>query len=246
VRAVDVHVADYRRFLLDTHESWRYRRNWIRSRISETGGRELMMKSTLKGLVLAVIFVFSGYGLAQAAPNGVRGVSTVRDAIGDSTYRAPYSTYPAPYMDITFAKVQQRNDGTLSFFMRLAGAIPDTPKDSSLIWVFHLDTDPNSSPGGLYVDYIARVVWNGSAFVGQLVHRFTKATGGVGTTITVVPSEIHGGTVRLTVAPALLGNPSSFAWNAATRPSTSVPYSDFAPDLKRGCLNCSLVTWTAK
>lgn len=188
------------------------------------------MKSTPRVLVLAVLFLFAGHGPAEATPSGV---STVEDAIGDLTH-------PAPYMDVLSAKVHQRKQGTL-FFMELAGAIPDTPTVSSLIWVFHVDTDPSSSPGGLYVDYVPRVLWNGNSFIGQLVHRFPTATGGVGTAITVVPFEIKGGTVRLTVDPALLGNPSSFDWNAATRPSTSVPYSDFAPN----CLAC-LVTWTAK
>jgi hypothetical protein len=190
------------------------------------------MKRALKVFVLSVLVLFAGYGLAQAAPSGV---STVEDAIGDSTH-------PGSYMDVSSAKVQQRNDGTLSFFMELAGRIPDTPTESSLIWVFHVDTDPSSSPGGLYVDYAPRVVWNGSSFVGQLLHRFTTGTGGVGTAVTGgVPFEIRGGTVRLRVDPTLLGNPSTFGWNAATRPSTSVPYSDFAP----GCLTC-LVAWTAK
>lgn len=179
----------------------------------------------------------------DAAPGGAMysGVSTVEDAIGDSTHLVPSSTDPATYMDLLSARVQQRDEGTL-FFMELAGAIPDTPTETSLIWVFHVDTDPGSSPDGLYVDHVPRVLWNGSFFVGQVLHRFKTPTGGVGTSITPgIPFEIKGGTVRLTVDPAVLGNPSSFAWNAATRPSTSVAYSDFAP----GCLAC-LVTWTAK
>jgi len=193
------------------------------------------MKATLKVFVSVVMFVFAGYGLAEAVPSGV---STVGDAEGDFTTNAVNT---GPYMDVVSAKVQQRHDGSLSFLMELAGAIPDVPTETDLIWPFHIDTDPNASPGGLYVDYIVRVRWLGGAFVGQVVHRFTTNTGEVGLTIAGVPFEINGATVKLTVDPALLGSPNSFDWNAATRPGATVPYSDFAPN----CLEC-LTTWSSK
>jgi len=175
---------------------------------------------------------------AATSEMALSSVSTVTDATGDFT---PTAVNTAPYMDVVSAKVQLKHDGSLSFFMELAGALPDTPTEPQLIWPFHVDTDPSAAPGGLYVDYIVRVLWTGSAYVGQVVHRFTTTGGGVGLTVTSVPFVIHGATVALTVDPTLLGSPSSFGWNAATRPGAANPYSDFAPN----CLTC-LVTWSAK
>jgi len=45
-----------------------------------------------------------------------------------------------------------------------------------------------------------------------------------------IPFSIHGAAVTAQVDPALLGDPTGFGWNAATRPGTTVPYVDFAPD----------------
>lgn len=193
------------------------------------------MKATLTVFVSVVTFLFAGHGLAEAVPSGV---STVDDAEGDFTTDAVNTE---PYMDVLSAKVQQGHDGSLSFLMELAGAIPDVPTETDLIWPFHIDTDPNSSPGGLYVDYIVRVRRIDGAFRGQVVHRFTTDTGVVGLSVADAPFRINGATVKLTVDPALLDSPGSFDWNAATRPGLTVPYSDFAPN----CLDC-LTTWSSK
>lgn len=156
--------------------------------------------------------------------------SVVGDPAGDSLSSAPY-------MDVVHAKVtEQRGRGTLFFSMDLAGAIPDAPSGADLIWVWHVDTDAASSPGGLYVDYIVRVRWFNGAFVGEVVNRIPILTGGA-PIVTSVPFRIDGTTVKVFVDLGALGNPSSFGWNAATRPGATVPYTDFAPDV-------GLLTWS--
>jgi hypothetical protein len=157
--------------------------------------------------------------------------SVVNDPAGDSLSAAPY-------MDVVHAQVtEQQGKGTLFFKMNLAGEIPDAPSEADLIWVWHVDTDPTSSPGGLYVDYIVRVRWFEGAFVGQVVNRAPISTGGA-PIVTNVPFRIDGKTVKVFVDLATLGGPASFGWNAATRPGATVPYADFAPDAPE------LLTWS--
>lgn len=121
--------------------------------------------------------------------------------------------------------------------MELAGSIPEAPSESVLIWVFHVDTDPAAFPSGLYVDYIVRVLWSNGALVGQVVNRTTGA-------ITPVPFSTNGKTVKVSAPLATLGNPSSFGWNAATRPGfPPVPYADFAPDAAGPTDFSTLATW---
>ncbi len=177
------------------------------------------------GLV-AVMFI----SLAHAA------TSVVHDPRGDSRS-------PAPYLDVVHAEViEQQGQGTLLFMMQLAGPIPGEPSEPVLIWVFHLDTNPATSPGGLYNEYIVRVLWSRSdgAFVGQVVNR----TGAPALIVTPVPFSIDGTTVKAFVPLGLLGNPSRFGWNAATRPLPPAAYLDIAPD---GCdpspVPCGLATW---
>ena len=124
--------------------------------------------------------------------------------------------------------------------MVLAGPILE-PLESVLIWVFHLDTNPATSPVGLYNEYVIRVLWSSGAFVGQVVDRTPLLTGGV-PSITPIPFSIDGRTVKVFAPLETLGNPSSFGWNAATRPGfPPVAYVDFAPD---GGLATDLATWT--
>jgi hypothetical protein len=154
----------------------------------------------------------------------------VHDAIGDSLS-------PAPYLDVVQAKVtEQQGEDTLFFMIVLAGDIPEEPSERDLIWVFYPDTNSATFPGGLSPEYQVRVRWFNGAFVGQLVDRTPLLTGGA-TVITPVPFSIDGRTVKVFVPLQTLGNPSTFGWNAATRPGVTVANVDFAP-------NSGLATWT--
>lgn len=145
----------------------------------------------------------------------------------------------ASYMDVVHARVvEQRGQGRLLFMMQLAGAILHELSEADLIWPFHVDTIRGTSVGSpaLYNEYVVRVRWFNGVFVGQVVNR----TGAVPIT-TAVPFRIDGHTVKVFVPLASLGDPSSFGWNAATRPGATPPYVDFAPD---GGLATDLATWT--
>ena len=156
--------------------------------------------------------------------------SLVHDPAGDSI---------SPYLDVVHAKVtEQKGRQTLFFMMELAGAIPDAPSAGHLIWPFHVDTNPATAPGGLYNEYIVLVRWVNGAFVGQVINRTPLLTGGA-PIITLVPFSIDGTTVKVLVDLQTLGNPTSFGWNASTRPGPAAPYADFAPD--GGVI---LATWT--
>lgn len=176
----------------------------------------------------AVLFIAPAYAAS----------SVVHDPTGDSASRSPY-------LDIVHAQVvEQRGQGTLFFMMLLAGPIPEAPAETALNWVFHVDTNPDTAPGGLYNEYVVRVRWTGSAFRGEVVDRTPLPSGPP--TITPIPFSIDGQTVKLFAELTLLGNPLSFRWNAATRPSPPAAYLDFAPD--GGCdpspVGCGLATWT--
>ena len=141
-----------------------------------------------------------------------------------------------PYLDVTHARVIEQAPGTLRFMMQVAGPIPEQPSESVLIWPFHVDTVPNTLAGNppLYNEYIVRVRWANGAFDAHLVNRTTGAAA-------PIPFRIAGTTVHASVDLGLLGNPSSFGWNASTRPGTTVPYEDFSPD---GGTAADLVTWS--
>lgn len=162
--------------------------------------------------------------------------SVVNDPRGDSTS-------PSPYLDVVHANVVEQGHETLLFMMVLAGRIPEQPSEPSpLAWVFHVDTDPNASPGGLYNEYVVRVRWSGTAFIGEVIDR----TGAPTLVTTVLPPgsvRFDGTTVKVFVQVSALGTPSSFGWNAATRPITTPPspYLDFAPDG-----GIELATWTSR
>jgi hypothetical protein len=198
------------------------------------------MKKTIKHLLVlglpmllvAVIFI---------AP--VRAASSVvhdpRGDVGSS----------APYLDVVHAQVtEQQGKGTLLFMMVLAGPIPEAPPESHLIWPFHVDAAPGPvGTPSLYNEYVVLLRWftppgaSSATFVGQVVDRTTSPP-----TVTPVPFSIDGRTVKVSVPLALLGNPTSFGWNASTRPGPTAAYVDFAPD--GGCdpspVPCALATWT--
>ncbi|MBI2815822.1 MAG: hypothetical protein HYX72_02665 [Acidobacteria bacterium] len=193
-----------------------------------------LLKKTVKhSLVLAlpmVVVAVMFISLAHAAS------SVVHDPRGD------VGSSPS-YLDIAHAEViEQRGKGTLLFMMQLADAIPDEPSQPDLIWPFHVDTNPATFPGGLYNEYVVRVRWVNGAFVGEVVDRTPLLTGGA-PIITSIPFLIAGRTVIASVELQLLGNPSSFGWNAATRPGATVPYVDFAPDAANQFDFSTLATW---
>ena len=132
---------------------------------------------------------------------------------------------------------EQQGQGTLLFMMQLAGPIPEAPSEPVLIWPFHVDTNPATAPGGLYNEYIVRVRWFNGAFEGHVVDRTTGVA-------TPIEFSIDGATVKAFVDLDTLGNPTSFGWNAATRPLPPAAYLDIAPD---GCdpspVPCGLATW---
>jgi hypothetical protein len=149
--------------------------------------------------------------------------SVVHDLPGDSLLAAPY-------MDVVHAKVtEQKGKETLFFMMKLAGGIPDVPSGGHLIWPFHVDTNAATAPGGLYNEYIVLLRWVNGEFVGQVINRTPLLTGGT-PIVTIVPFRIDGTTVKVFVGLDALGNPTSFGWNASTRPGPTAPYADFAPD----------------
>jgi hypothetical protein len=149
-----------------------------------------------------------------------------------------------PYLDVVHADViEQQGRGTLFFMMQLAGPIPEEPSELDLIWPFHVDTNQATSPGGLYNEYVVRVRWFNGAFVGQVINRTPLLTSGA-LIITSIPFSIDGRTVKAFVQQELLGNPSSFGWNAATRPGATVPYVDFAPDAQDQFDSSNLAPWT--
>lgn len=166
-------------------------------------------------------------GLWQA----LRG-NAVRDARGDSAS-------PSPYLDVVHAVVTEQGEGSLLFLMVVAGAIRE-PSEPFLLWVFHVDTNPATSPDGLYNEYIVRVRWSGGAFAGEVIDRTPLLRGGALIT-TPLPFSIDDSTVKLSVPLGALGNPSSFGWNAATRPLPPAAYLDFAPDD-----GIELLTWRQK
>jgi hypothetical protein len=183
-------------------------------------------------LVPSASSVSGGHVTAADGPAAHAGSSVVHDPRGDSDS-------PSPYLDVVHANVTEQGHGTLFFMMVLAGPIPEEPSEPFLLWVFHVDTNPATSPGGLYNEYIVRVRWSGGAFVGEVINR----TGAPTLITTAVPFSIDGATVKVFVPLATLGNPSSFGWTAATRPQPPAPYLDFAPD---GGSATDLATWTGR
>ena len=185
------------------------------------------MKRTTKCSLLLALPVLIAVFIAPADAS----TSVVHDPRGDRlTPTAP------PYLDVAHARVVEKAPGTLLFMMQLARPIPEQPSEAVLIWPFHVDTVPNTLAGNppLYNEYIVRVRWANGVFDAHLVNR----TSGVATPI---PFRIAGATVHASVELGLLGNPSSFGWNASTRPGATVPYEDFAPD---GGTAADLATWS--
>ena len=187
------------------------------------------MKRTIKrSLMLAPAVLLTAVFISPADAS----TTVVHDPKGDQL------TSDAPYLDVKRAQLVDKERGTLRFKMKLAGPVPGLPSEPVLIWPFHVDTVPNTLAGSppLYNEYIVRVRRLNGVFDAHLVNRTTTPP-----TVTPIPFSVDGSTIEASVDLGLLGNPSSFGWNAATRPGTAVPYQDFAPD---GGTAADLVTWS--
>lgn len=190
------------------------------------------MNKKISTLVTAILAVLTITTIGAYAASSV-----VHDPTGDVGSSAPY-------LDVAHAEViEQQGKEILLFMMQLASPIPEKPSEPDLRWPFHVDTNPATFPGGLYNEYVVRVQWFNGAFVGQVVDRTPLLTGGA-PIITPVPFSIDGRTVKVFVPLETLGNPTSFGWNAATRPGVTVPYVDFAPDAQNQFDFSTLATWT--
>jgi len=176
--------------------------------------------------------------------------SAVDDPTGDVKNR-----YPA-YLDIVRAATT-RKDHSFIFTLDLAAAVPADPAadfssgpDFVNVSLFGLDTDPTADLVGYpFKDHTANpfeffiaVSWNptgswglGTGFVGLLVDRRPLLTGGQAV-VRSVPFTIEGSRVTLVGDAALLGDPATFQWGAATvvsnhaAPTDEFTVPDFAPD----------------
>ena len=168
---------------------------------------------------LGVMVAFSASGHALAA-------SSWTDPVGDALFRAP------AYADVVAGNVLQ-DGGTFVFTMTVAAPIPSTPQLTApgieaLRWAMALDLDPATAPAGwpaapgdprsaqaLGPEGFMAVIWDGSAFSAAWFDRRPLLTGGT-YTMTSVPFEISGNTVRVWLDGDLIGNPTSFGVGFAT------------------------------
>jgi hypothetical protein len=192
-------------------------------------GKMRTTRALLPILLTALVTVGLVYPLYAAS-------SVVHDPRGDSV---------APYLDIVQAKVtEQQGKGTLSFMMELAGPVPKTPSESDLRWVWSLDTNPATFPGGnLAAEYTVRVEWNGTEFAAVLNDRTPQLTGGQ-SIVTPTPFSVNGATIKASADLAMLGSPASFGWNAVTLTApTPASIVDRAPDTVDVVQGTGWATW---
>jgi hypothetical protein len=188
---------------------------------------------------------------ARAIAFSTAGQTTaVDDPTGDMK-----SKYPA-YLDIVRAATT-RKDRSFIFALDLAAPVPNDPApdfpsgpDFLNVALFGLDTDPTAVLVGYpFKDHTANpfeffiaASWNptgswglGTGFVGLFVDRRPLLTGGQAV-VRSVPFTIEGSRVTLVVDAALLGDPATFQWGAATvvsnhaAPTDEFTVPDFAPD----------------
>jgi len=169
---------------------------------------------------LAVAVLISTAGLV--APASAESLTvTLTDPEGDARYKAP------AYLDIVQAEATRRGQN-LEFRMVLAEPIPLTPPDlppgnTQTLWIWGLDTDPTTAPKGtpaapgtpIAAEFVLRVVWNGTAFSGELVDRTPLLTGGEAV-FTPLPFTITSNQVSMAVQASAVGNPTSFLWDGVT------------------------------
>jgi hypothetical protein len=162
---------------------------------------------------LGAIVALSASGQALAA-------TTYTDPVGDAQFHAP------AYADIVAGSVVE-DAGTFEFIMRVAEAIPATPRLTppgvqALRWAVPLDLDLTTNPAGWPAapgaprssqappaEGFVAVAWDGSAFSATWYDRRPLLSGGE-VQATTVPFEIDGDTIHVWLDGALIGDPASF------------------------------------
>src|ERR1041385_1418567 len=160
-------------------------------------------------------------GLAFAT--GASLTSVITDPVGDVASKDP------AWQDIVRSQIAERG-GTFVFTMELADVVPANPDAASggagvRAWLWGLDTDPETFPqGGVFpsgpgrarpFEFFVDLEWDGAQFSGLLYDLRPLLTGGQ-MVVTAVPFTIHEAEIDLSVAASALGDPSTFAWGAAT------------------------------
>ncbi len=173
---------------------------------------------------LGVIVALSASGQALAA-------TTYTDPVGDANFHAP------AYADIVAGTVVE-DTGNFEFIMRVADAIPETPRLTApgvqgLRWVVSLDLDSTTSPAGWPLapgdprsaqsapaEGFVAVAWDGRAFSATWFDRRPLLSGGE-VVATTVPFEIDGDTVHIWLDRAVIGDPTSFRFGFVTAALTT-------------------------
>ena len=213
----------------------------------------------LAGMALAALLA-----LPTRAEAPLPATSTVVDSAGDAIF--PYDLYGAPvppYLDLVRASVSASRE-TLHFEMQMNAAIPDnadpgfTPSVNHLGATFGLLTDPATAVSGIsFFGHNQSYKFN--YYLGALYSVSDSGAGlGLGWrgflidlrtfTAVEIPLKIRKDTFILEVPAALLGNPGTMDWVAATEcDPVTIPEEkrkgavlvDFAPDH-------DYATWTAQ
>jgi hypothetical protein len=158
--------------------------------------------------------------IALSTSGGALASTAYTDPTGDALFRAP------AYLDIVAGTVE-KDAGTFEFTLTVADAIPQTPRFTppgveGLRWVFSLDLDPTTFPGGWPLgptrpglglkagaDGFVAVAWDDRGFTATLFDRRPLLSGDE-VVATSVPFDIDGSTVTVWLDGALIGDPTSF------------------------------------
>ena len=167
-------------------------------------------------------FTFAVAAIQAFAPSVIgapQQVVTVTDQTGDLAFSLP------GFMDITRADVIGTGR-SLTFRTTLAQPIPTAPSlphpcEKHIAWVWGMDTDPTTYPvgfpappsGAIPVEFGLRVLWDGSVFRAELIDRRPLLSGQAAVFIPQ-PFAIASNQVSMTLDTALVGNPSSFSFDA--------------------------------
>lgn len=179
-----------------------------------------------------------GAMVALSASGNALAATTYTDPVADALYQAP------AYADVVAGSVDVEA-GVFEFTVTVAGTIPEAPDlpavaAHELRWAVPLDLDPTTAPVGWPlapgadqstrrspVEGFMAVAWDGSAFSGTWYDRRPLLTGGE-VTATPVPFEIDGASVHIWIDGALIGDPTSFRFGAATA-AVQVPFTGRQP-----------------
>ena len=180
--------------------------------------KRLTLKKKLLSLALAVL------ASAVAQPVSAQ-TSTVSDPVGDARFHAP------AFQDIVIGQMTKTASGDFELLMGMAGPVPVAPplpppgvREIWWVWGFDLDstTFPRGYPftataaGGVRVEFVVYVSWDGTEFAGTAIDRRPLLTGEEAI-ITPVPVSINGTIVEADLAYTLIGDvPTSFVWFAGT------------------------------